>query len=101
MDEPLSNLDAKLRVHMRTELQELQEKLETTTVYVTHDQKEAMTMSDRIVILDHGEVQQVGPPEEIYEEPANHFVADFIGSPLMNFFDVTLDGNTLVADDFE
>ncbi|WP_137290218.1 ABC transporter ATP-binding protein [Natronorubrum halophilum] len=89
MDEPLSNLDAKLRAQMRTELQQLQEKLETTTVYVTHDQTEAMTMGDRIAILDGGELQQVGTPLECYHEPANVFVADFIGEPAMNFFDVT------------
>ncbi|WP_306058108.1 ABC transporter ATP-binding protein [Natronococcus wangiae] len=89
MDEPLSNLDAKLRAQMRTELQQLQEDLETTTVYVTHDQTEAMTMGDRIVILDDGELQQVGTPLECYHEPANVFVADFVGEPAMNFFDVT------------
>ncbi len=100
-DEPLSNLDAKLRMTMRTELQRLQEELNTTSVYVTHDQTEAMTMSDRIVILDQGEIQQVGTPETVYANPANLFVADFIGSPSMNFVDVALDGNTFVADDFE
>ncbi|OVE85853.1 ABC transporter ATP-binding protein [Natronolimnobius baerhuensis] len=101
MDEPLSNLDAKLKVHMRTELQRLQEELGTTTIYVTHDQHEALTMSDRIVVLDEGELQQFAPPEEVYNNPANRFVADFIGSPAMNFFDVTLTGSTLVADGFE
>jgi multiple sugar transport system ATP-binding protein len=100
-DEPLSNLDAKLRLHMRTELQRIQNDLETTSVYVTHDQTEAMTMSDRIVILDGGTIQQVGTPETVYAEPANQFVADFIGSPSMNFFDVTLENGRLVADDFE
>ncbi|SDN22639.1 carbohydrate ABC transporter ATP-binding protein, CUT1 family (TC 3.A.1.1.-) [Halogranum gelatinilyticum] len=100
-DEPLSNLDAKLRLHMRTELQRLQEDLGTTSLYVTHDQTEAMTMSDRIVILDGGEIQQVGTPETVYAEPTNVFVADFIGSPSMNFFDVTLDGTRLVGADFE
>jgi multiple sugar transport system ATP-binding protein len=100
-DEPLSNLDAKLRLHMRTELQRIQNELETTSVYVTHDQTEAMTMSDRIVILDGGTIQQVGTPETVYAEPANQFVADFIGSPSMNFFDVTLEDELLVADDFE
>ncbi|QLK26033.1 ABC transporter ATP-binding protein [Natrinema zhouii] len=103
MDEPLSNLDAKLRAQMRTELQQLQEKLETTTVYVTHDQTEAMTMGDRIAILNDGELQQVGTPLECYHEPANAFVADFIGEPAMNFFDVTRrdadgDGAVLAGD---
>ncbi|MCL9813867.1 ABC transporter ATP-binding protein [Natranaeroarchaeum aerophilus] len=92
MDEPLSNLDAKLRAQMRTELQRLQEDLETTTVYVTHDQTEAMTMGDRVAILDGGELQQVGTPLECYHQPANLFVADFVGEPSMNFFDMTLDG---------
>jgi multiple sugar transport system ATP-binding protein len=100
-DEPLSNLDAKLRLHMRTELQRIQEDLETTSVYVTHDQSEAMTMSDRIVILSEGSIQQVGTPAEVYAEPVNRFVADFIGSPSMNFFDVRLDGDTLSGSDFD
>ena len=95
MDEPLSNLDAKLRSHMRTELQRIQDDLETTTVYVTHDQEEALTMSDRVVILDGGDLQQVGTPDEVFDEPANLFVADFIGSPSMNFFDVDPHGDTL------
>ena len=85
-DEPLSNLDAKLRKHMRTELQRIQQQLDTTTVYVTHDQEEAMTMSDRIAILNYGELQQVGSPREVYNEPTNAFVAQFIGSPSMNMF---------------
>jgi multiple sugar transport system ATP-binding protein len=84
MDEPLSNLDAKLRTQMRTELQELHRELETATIYVTHDQTEAMTMGDRIAILDEGRLQQVGTPLECYYEPANEFVAGFIGSPSMN-----------------
>ncbi|GGN99038.1 MULTISPECIES: ABC transporter ATP-binding protein [Haloarcula] len=100
-DEPLSNLDAKLRLHMRTELQRIQEELETTSVYVTHDQTEAMTMSDRIVILNDGTIQQVGTPAEVYADPVNKFVADFIGSPSMNFFDVSLDDGVLYGDDFE
>ena len=100
-DEPLSNLDAKLRVHMRTELQRIQEELGTTSIYVTHDQEEAMTMSDRIVVLDAGQIQQVGTPEKIYNEPANLFVADFVGSPSMNTFDVKLNGNTLLGDAFD
>lgn len=99
MDEPLSNLDAKLRVHMRTELQRIQENLNTTTVYVTHDQEEAMTMSDRVVILDGGKLQQVGTPKEVFYEPVNKFVAEFIGSPSMNFFDVRLENSTLVGSD--
>jgi ABC-type proline/glycine betaine transport system ATPase subunit len=81
MDEPLSNLDAKLRTQMRTELQSLQSQFGVTTIYVTHDQTEAMTMSDRIAVLDDGELQQVGTPLECYHEPANEFVAGFIGSP--------------------
>jgi multiple sugar transport system ATP-binding protein len=101
MDEPLSNLDAKLRAQMRTELQRLQEDLGVTTMYVTHDQTEAMTMGDRIAILDGGELQQVATPLECYHEPANVFVAGFLGEPSMNFFDVTFDGETLVADSFE
>ena len=84
LDEPLSNLDAKLRVHMRAELAALHLKLRTTMVYVTHDQLEAMTLSDRIVVMNHGAVQQVGRPEEIYSRPANRFVAEFIGTPSMN-----------------
>src|SRR6056297_406216 len=85
MDEPLANLDAKLRVHMRTELQRLHKELDTTIIYVTHDQAEAMTMSDRIAIIDGGELQQIAPPLVCYNEPANLFVAGFIGSPSMNF----------------
>jgi multiple sugar transport system ATP-binding protein len=85
MDEPLANLDAKLRVHMRTELQRLHKELETTIIYVTHDQAEAMTMSDRIAVIDSGELQQIDPPLTCYNEPANLFVAGFIGSPAMNF----------------
>jgi multiple sugar transport system ATP-binding protein len=83
-DEPLSNLDAKLRVQMRTEIKELHQKLKTTTIYVTHDQIEAMTMADKIVVMRAGEVEQVGPPLELYDRPANVFVASFIGSPSMN-----------------
>ncbi len=85
MDEPLSNLDAKLRVQMRTEIARLQNRLGTTTVYVTHDQTEAMTLGDRVVVLRGGYVQQVGKPQELYNDPANLFVAGFIGSPAMNF----------------
>ncbi|KAB1198730.1 MULTISPECIES: ABC transporter ATP-binding protein [Haloferax] len=94
MDEPLANLDAKLRVHMRTELQRLHKELDTTIIYVTHDQAEAMTMSDRIAVIDSGQLQQIDPPLVCYNEPANLFVAGFIGSPSMNFLDgeVTEDG---------
>lgn len=87
MDEPLSNLDAKLRVQMRTELIRLHKSIGATTIYVTHDQTEAMTMADRIVVMNNGYVQQVGTPEEIYENPANLFVASFLGSPQINFFE--------------
>lgn len=87
MDEPLSNLDAKLRVQMRTEISKLHKRLQTTVVYVTHDQTEAMTMGDRIVVMYDGVIQQVATPEEIYNRPANKFVAGFIGSPAMNFMD--------------
>jgi len=101
MDEPLSNLDAKLRAQMRTELQRLQEDLGVTTVYVTHDQTEAMTMGDRIAILDGGRLQQVATPLECYHEPANRFVAGFLGEPAMNFFDVEYRDGALVAAAFE
>jgi multiple sugar transport system ATP-binding protein len=84
-DEPLSNLDAKLRVQMRAEIKELHQRLKTTTVYVTHDQIEAMTMADRIVVLRDGVVEQIGPPLDLYDRPTNIFVAGFIGSPSMNF----------------
>lgn len=89
MDEPLSNLDAKLRVQMRAEISRLQSRLGTTTVYVTHDQTEAMTLGDRVVVLLAGEIQQIGTPDELYNNPANLFVAGFIGSPAMNFFPAT------------
>ena len=89
-DEPLSNLDAKLRVHMRTEIKALHQQLKTTSVYVTHDQVEAMTMADRIVVMHDGVVQQVGAPLELYDRPANAFVAGFIGSPGMNFLPATV-----------
>ena len=95
MDEPLSNLDAKLRSQMRTELQTLQHELDVTTVYVTHDQTEAMTMGDRIAVMNHGTLQQVGTAEEVYRDPVNEFVADFIGSPSINVFDATVDGARL------
>lgn len=101
MDEPLSNLDAKLRAEMRTELQELQDELGVTTVYVTHDQTEAMTMGDRIAVLNDGNLQQVGTPLECYYEPTNIFVADFIGSPSINFVDVTLQDEFLRHAEFD
>ncbi len=87
MDEPLSNLDAKLRQAMRVQIKHIQRELKITTVYVTHDQVEAMTLADRIVIMKSGEIQQIGPPDEIYNDPANTFVADFIGSPSMNLIE--------------
>ena len=90
-DEPLSNLDAALRVRMRYEFAKLHERLRTTTIYVTHDQVEAMTLADRIAILDRGAIQQLGTPEDLYERPATKFVAGFIGSPRMNFIDGTLE----------
>jgi multiple sugar transport system ATP-binding protein len=99
-DEPLSNLDAQLRVQMRVELKRLHERLETTAIYVTHDQVEAMTLGDRVVVMKDGWVQQVGEPLELYGKPANKFVASFIGSPAMNFVDVTVTdlGGALWAD---
>ncbi|HYB80618.1 MAG TPA: ATP-binding cassette domain-containing protein, partial [Mycobacterium sp.] len=90
MDEPLSNLDAKLRVQMRSEIARLQKRLGTTTVYVTHDQTEAMTLGDRVVVMHGGVAQQIGTPDELYAYPANLFVAGFIGSPATNFFPATL-----------
>ncbi|AEH39009.1 ABC transporter ATP-binding protein [Halopiger xanaduensis] len=98
MDEPLANLDAKLRVHMRTEIQRLQKELGITTVYVTHDQEEAMTMSDRIAIINQGKLQQCAPPLTCYNEPANRFVASFIGSPSMNMFDGTVGTDAIEID---
>lgn len=100
-DEPLSNLDAKLRVQMRVELAELHKRLQTTVVYVTHDQVEAMTLGERIVVMNHGEIQQIAPPEELYEKPNNMFVAGFIGSPPMNFVKARLDGRKIRTADFE
>ncbi|RAS83634.1 ABC transporter ATP-binding protein [Priestia endophytica] len=90
MDEPLSNLDAKLRVQMRSEIAKLHQRLQTTTIYVTHDQTEAMTMATRLVVMKDGIIQQVGEPKEVYERPENIFVGSFIGSPAMNFFKGTL-----------
>jgi multiple sugar transport system ATP-binding protein len=95
MDEPLSNLDAKLRVQMRTQVARIQKTLGTTTLYVTHDQTEAMTLGDRVVVLRGGVVQQVGSPTELYQNPNNLFVAGFIGSPAMNFLPATIEGDSL------
>jgi multiple sugar transport system ATP-binding protein len=95
MDEPLSNLDAKLRVQMRTEVARIQTRLGTTTVYVTHDQTEAMTLGDRVAVMRSGVLQQVGPPSELYDNPLNLFVAGFIGSPAMNFMPAKLQGDTV------
>jgi multiple sugar transport system ATP-binding protein len=95
MDEPLSNLDAKLRVQMRTEISRIQQQLETTTIYVTHDQTEAMTLGDRIAVMRAGILQQVGPPAELYGHPNNLFVAGFIGSPSMNFLSGEISGDTV------
>jgi multiple sugar transport system ATP-binding protein len=97
-DEPLSNLDAKLRVQMRSEIKELHQRLKTTTVYVTHDQIEAMTMADKIVVMHDGIVEQVGAPLDLYDHPANLFVAGFIGSPAMNFIKGKAEGGKFLAD---
>jgi multiple sugar transport system ATP-binding protein len=96
MDEPLSNLDAKLRIEARSFLSKMHRELQTTTIYVTHDQSEAMTMGTKIVILDEGRIQQVASPLEVYNHPANRFVASFIGSPAMNFLTLSLENNSLV-----
>jgi multiple sugar transport system ATP-binding protein len=97
MDEPLSNLDAKLRVQMRTQVSRIQKTLGTTTLYVTHDQTEAMTLGDRVVVMRSGLIQQVGSPQHLYENPANLFVAGFIGSPSMNFLPATIEGDEVVS----
>ncbi|MCC7321673.1 MAG: sn-glycerol-3-phosphate ABC transporter ATP-binding protein UgpC [Rubellimicrobium sp.] len=97
-DEPLSNLDAKLRVQMRSEIRELHQRLKVTTVYVTHDQIEAMTMADRIVVMNGGHIAQMGAPLELYDRPANVFVAGFIGSPSMNLIEGTVQGSEVVVD---
>src|SRR6478609_490318 len=94
MDEPLSNLDAKLRIHMRAELQRLHDRLQTTTVYVTHDQVEAMTLGDRVAVLRDGVLQQVDTPQTLYTRPANLFVAAFIGSPPMNLVEARIEGGS-------
>jgi multiple sugar transport system ATP-binding protein len=99
MDEPLSNLDAKLRVQMRAEISKLQRELAATTIYVTHDQVEAMTMGDRVAVLRGGRLQQCARPQELYDRPANLFVASFIGSPAMNFVQAAVDGSTLRVGD--
>jgi multiple sugar transport system ATP-binding protein len=98
MDEPLSNLDAKLRVSTRAQIKNLHHELKTTTIYVTHDQIEAMTLADRVVVMSRGEVQQVGTPLEIYDRPANTFVASFIGNPAMNLMQGTLTGGVFQAE---
>jgi multiple sugar transport system ATP-binding protein len=98
MDEPLSNLDAKLRVHTRTELKALQRELGTTMIFVTHDQAEAMSLANRIAVLNAGELQQIGTPDEVYDHPANVFVAEFIGSPPMNLMSATTTGDAAVTD---
>jgi multiple sugar transport system ATP-binding protein len=98
MDEPLSNLDAKLRVSTRAQIKNLQNTLKTTTVYVTHDQIEAMTLADRVVVMNRGEIQQLGTPTDIYDHPANTFVAGFIGSPAMNLVEGTLSGGVFSAE---
>src|ERR1700716_4530903 len=90
-DEPLSNLDAKLRVQMRIEIKKVHQKVRTTTVYVTHDQVEAMTLADRVVVMNHGRIEQIGTPNELYHNPATRFVAGFIGSPAMNFMPCRLE----------
>jgi multiple sugar transport system ATP-binding protein len=95
MDEPLSNLDAKLRVQMRTEVSRIQQRVGTTTVYVTHDQTEAMTLGDRVAVMRGGIIQQVDTPKNLYEKPTNLFVAGFIGSPSMNFLPARLEGDTI------
>lgn len=100
LDEPLSNLDAKLRTEMRAELQRLQSDLDVTAVYVTHDQTEAMTMADRMVVMNEGHVQQVGTPIQVYNKPTNEFVAKFIGSPSMNTLNARFDGTVVTTDEF-
>ena len=99
MDEPLSNLDAKLRVQMRAEIAKIHQRIGATMIYVTHDQTEAMTLADRIVIMKDGKIQQIGTPQELYNAPINKFVASFIGSPAMNFFSVVLHGDKITNSD--
>ena len=97
MDEPLANLDAKLRTQMRAEVVSIQQNLGVTMIHVTHNQEEAMTMGDRVVVMDEGEIQQIAPPKETYQRPANRFVAGFMGSPSMNLLDGTVEGDTFTA----
>ncbi|MBX0296173.1 ABC transporter ATP-binding protein [Haloarcula nitratireducens] len=97
MDEPLANLDAKLKVSMRSRIKVLQREMDITTLYVTHDQEEAMSLGDKLVVMDDGNIQQIGSPDEVYHEPANIFVAGFIGSPSMNFVEVETDGDRIRA----
>lgn len=101
LDEPLSNLDAKLRVVMRSEIKRIHKKLNATSIYVTHDQVEAMTMADRIVVLKDGVIQQIGSPKEVYNQPENRFVASFIGSPVMNFLKAESIDNKLISENGE
>ena len=101
MDEPLSNLDAKLRVSTRAQIKHLQNKLKITTIYVTHDQVEAMTLANRVVVMNNGKIQQVGPPREIYDNPLNTFVASFIGSPAMNLVDINIKNQNVTNDNLQ
>ncbi|WP_078544909.1 ABC transporter ATP-binding protein [Litchfieldia alkalitelluris] len=101
MDEPLSNLDAKLRIQMRAEISKLHQRLQTTTIYVTHDQTEAMTMATRIVVMKDGIIQQVGTPKDVYDNPDNTFVAGFIGSPAMNFFKGKIQNDTFIVNEIK
>ena len=101
MDEPLSNLDAKLRVSTRAQIKHLQNKLKITTIYVTHDQVEAMTLADRVVVMNNGKIQQIGSPKEIYNRPYNTFVASFIGSPPMNLIPVSIRNKTSISEDLK
>lgn len=101
LDEPLSNLDAQLRVLMRAELKQLHQRVGTTMMYVTHDQIEALTLGDRVAVLDSGVIQQIGTPETVYWQPANRFVAHFVGSPAMNFFPARFEGGVIRAGPFE
>ena len=101
MDEPLSNLDAKLRVSTRAQIKHLQNELKITTVYVTHDQVEAMTLADRVVVMNNGKIQQVAPPQEIYNNPLNTFVASFIGNPAMNLVDINIKNQNVTNNDFQ
>ncbi len=101
MDEPLSNLDAKLRVSTRAQIKHLQNKLKITTIYVTHDQVEAMTLADRVVVMNNGKIQQIGSPKEIYNRPFNTFVASFIGSPPMNLIPISIRNKTSISEDLK